>query len=99
MLLCDLDRIADVIEVAVGAEHDIDFLDVLLRLRTNGIAHDPGIDQDGLARGSFERKVAWPSQVSLMPFRFMVKGSQLAIGIWPYARAARVPAKCQRANC
>ena len=41
VLLADFDRVADMVEVAVGAEHDIDFLDVLLLRRTRGIAHDP----------------------------------------------------------
>jgi len=56
MLLCDLYRITDVIEVAVGTEHDIHFFNVLLFLRTHGISHDPRIDEDSLAGRGFDQK-------------------------------------------
>ena len=56
MLLGDFNRIADVVEVAVGAEQDIHFLDVLLVLRALGIAHDPRVDDDDLAGWSFNAK-------------------------------------------
>ena len=53
MFLGDFDGVADVIEVAVSAEHDIHVLNVLLFFRAHGIAHDPRIDQNGLCRPAF----------------------------------------------
>ena len=86
VLLGDFDGVADVVEVTVGAQHDIHFLDVLLLRRTRGIAHDPGVDEDGLAAGVSMRKVAWPNQVSLIPFRFIARPSvswQLTLALEP----------------
>ena len=79
MLLRNLNRIADVIEVAVGAEHDVDFLDVLLALRALGIAHDPGVDHDGLARRSLDAKrgVAQPGEFDAIQIHVW-----LAVRIW-----------------
>jgi len=50
MLLRDFHRVADVVEVAMGAEQDIQLLDVLLRFGTLGIPHDPRVHDDGLPR-------------------------------------------------
>jgi len=52
VLLRDLDRVADMIEMPVGAEQHVDFLDIFFFLGTHGIAHDPRIDEDGSARRS-----------------------------------------------
>src|SRR5512141_411312 len=53
MFFADLDGVANVIAVAVRAQQDIDFLNILLGVGTHGIVHDPRIDDDGLPCGSF----------------------------------------------
>jgi hypothetical protein len=47
-LFADLDRISDVIAVAMSAEHRVGFLDGLLAFGAHGIAGDPGINVEGL---------------------------------------------------
>ena len=63
--LDDFDGVADVIAVTVSAEQDVGLLDFLVGLGTLGIAHDPGIDDDGLARRRFdaEGRVAEPGEL------------------------------------
>ena len=56
MLPCDLYCIADVIDVAMGTEHDIHFLNLFLFFRAHGISHDPRIEKDGLTSRSFDQK-------------------------------------------
>ena len=65
VLLADFNRVADVVEVAVGAEHDIHSLEVLLLRRTGGIAHDPRVHDDALAGRSLnaEGRVAQPGKL------------------------------------
>ena len=77
VLLADFDRIADMVEVAVGAEHDIHFLDVLLLRRTGGIAHDPWVHDDALAGGSLNAKgrVAEPGKFDSVQVHLSAFGS------------------------
>ena len=56
VLFGDLHRIADMVEVPVSTQQEIDFLDILLTVRAHGIPHDPGIDQNRLAAGSLDAK-------------------------------------------
>ena len=46
-LLADLNRIANVIAMPVGAEQRVGLPDVLLALRAHGITGNPGIDIEG----------------------------------------------------
>ena len=64
VLFDDFDGVTDVVAVTVGAEQDVDFLDVLLFFRAHGIAHDPRVDDDGLAAGGFDAEggVAQPGE-------------------------------------
>jgi hypothetical protein len=64
VLLYDLDRVPDVVKVTVRAEQNVDLLDSLVGLGTHGIAHDPGVDDDGLTAGGLdaERRVSQPGE-------------------------------------
>ena len=64
MLIDDFNCVADVISVTVRAEQDVCLLHFLVGRGTHGIAHDPGIDEDGLARRGLdaESRVAQPRQ-------------------------------------
>jgi hypothetical protein len=70
LFLGDLDRIAEMIAVAVRHQDKIDLADLaeVLELRRNpGGTHDPGIDHDDLAarRGELEGGLAVPQQFGL----------------------------------
>src|SRR5437660_12401183 len=52
VLLRNLNRVADMVEVPVSAEQNIDLLHFLFRFRALRVAHDPRIDYDNLAAGS-----------------------------------------------
>src|ERR1700751_4077283 len=56
MLVADFDRVADVVAVGVGAEHDVEMLDGLFFFRRHGIVHDPRVDEDGFAAGRLNAK-------------------------------------------
>ena len=56
MLLRDFNCIPDVVEVAMGAEQDIHFPDVLSCFRALGIPHNPRIHDDGLTRWCLDAK-------------------------------------------
>ena len=64
MVLGNLNRVADVIEVAMSAEHDIHALNFLLVFRAHGIAHDPRVHQNRLAarRCDAKRGVTQPCE-------------------------------------
>ena len=78
MLLRNLNRIADVIEVPMRAEHDVYFLNLLFFLWTHGIAHDPGINQDDFAAGSFdtEGRVPKPGEFDAVQVHWFKFSSQ-----------------------
>jgi hypothetical protein len=75
-----------VVEVAMRAQHDVNFLDVPFRPRTRGIAHDPGIDQNNFAARRFYAKssVAQPSDF----YAIEVHSVGLDADVWHF-----VPAK------
>jgi hypothetical protein len=66
MLLDHFDGISNVIEVAVSAEKNINLLHIFLGRRTHWIIHNPGIDNYGLAAGSYDTKgrVAQPRKLN-----------------------------------
>jgi hypothetical protein len=66
MLLDDFDSVANVITVAVSAQKNVDLLHSFLRSRAHRVVHDPGIDNDGLAAGSYQAKgrVAQPGKLN-----------------------------------
>ncbi len=47
-------RVADVVEVAVGDEHDVDLLEALQIVGAGGVALHPGVDEHGLALGGVD---------------------------------------------
>ena len=65
MLLADVDRIANVITMAMSAEQYVGLLHVLLALRTPRIPGNPGINVEGLPfrRLDAEGGVAKPSEL------------------------------------
>jgi hypothetical protein len=67
-----------VIEVAMRAEHDVYFLNFLFFLRAHGIAHDPGINQDDFAAGSFdtESRVAEPGDFDTVEVHWFMFSTQ-----------------------
>jgi hypothetical protein len=63
MGLRDFNRVSDVVEMAMSAQHNVNFPDVPFSRRTRGVSHDPWIDQNYFAAGCFHAKssVAEPS--------------------------------------
>ncbi len=65
VFLGDFHRIADVVEVAVGAEHDVHLLDMLFSFSGHmGLPMTQGSTMNGLSRRSFDAKgsVAQPGE-------------------------------------
>ena len=64
VLFADFDGVPDVIEMAVRAKQNVDFLDDLVLIRAHRISHDPGIDQNCFTSGCFNPKrcMAQPGQ-------------------------------------
>ena len=70
VLFCDFNCIADVVAVAMGAQHDVNRLDFFFVRRTCWISHYPGIDQDGLSFGSLNAEgcVSEPGELYAVQF-------------------------------
>jgi len=68
MLFDDLDRISNMIAVAMRAEQNIDVLHFFLERRTGWIIHDPGIDNDDFPARSNNTKcrVAKPRKLNAL---------------------------------
>jgi hypothetical protein len=64
VLLGELNRVANMVAMAVSAEHEIYLLEALLFFWTSRIVHDPRIDQDRLTGRSFnmERRMTEPRE-------------------------------------
>ena len=74
VLLGNLNCIADVVALAVGAEQDIHFPEIFFCLRAQRIAHDPGVHQDGLPcrRFNAKRGVAEPGKFDTVKFHWIL---------------------------
>ena len=56
VFLRDLHRIANVIEMTMRAQQHVNFVDLLFAFRACRIAHNPRINDDGLAAGGVNAK-------------------------------------------
>jgi hypothetical protein len=86
VLLRDFHRIADVVEMAVSAKHDVHMLNAFLFIRTHRITHDPGVyDQDFSIRSfNTEGGVTQPCELDSTEFHvatFLVV-CQMPIANW-----------------
>ena len=81
MLPDDFDGVADVISVAVSAEQDVGLLHFFVGVRAHGIAHDPGIDEDGLPARSLdaESRMTQPREFDAFQIHAAVSSWRLAI--------------------
>ena len=65
---CNGQDIANVVGMAVCAQHDVHFLKFFLGFGTLGISHDPGVDQHGRAARSFDAEGSVPEPGQLNAF-------------------------------
>jgi len=68
--LRDLDRITNVVAMAMRAEKDVHRLDVFFFFRTYRIAHDPRVDEDDLALRSLNAKSCMSQPSDLYSVQF-----------------------------
>src|SRR5258707_14496076 len=63
----DLERVVDVVEMAVRDEHEVAFVDLLQLLRRHRVAHHPWVDDDFLALGAanLPRAVTDPGEADI----------------------------------
>src|SRR5262249_47574653 len=56
MLLGQLHAVANMVAMAMRAQHDVELVELFLVRRSHGIIHDPGIDEDVFAGRSFNKE-------------------------------------------